>query len=101
MLHAPPTARFIVRGQQPLTIEVEGRFDAAAAVGFRALVPTMVGDRDVVIDLTACDLVDGVAELTVDRAVRRIRLAGGRATLRRWRGAEDSSALRPCLASVS
>ena len=82
---APATARFIVRGCRPVTVEVEGVFDAGAAVGFRALVPSLVGASEVTIDLTNCERIDEPAAVAVHHALCRIRQAGGVATAVRRR----------------
>jgi anti-anti-sigma regulatory factor len=82
MLTSPPTALFIIRGSHPVTVEVQGRFDESAAVGFRALVPWLVGDRQVTIDLSGCELVAAAAEAVVASAVQRIEAAGGVADVR-------------------
>jgi ABC-type transporter Mla MlaB component len=78
---APVTARFILRGSRPLSLEVEGSFDRGAALGFRALIPSLVGAAEVKIDLSGCDRVDGAAIVAVHEAMRRVRASGGAATL--------------------
>jgi ABC-type transporter Mla MlaB component len=75
------TARFILRGSRPLSLEVEGTFDRGAAAGFRALIPSLVGAAEVKIDLSGCERVDGTAIAAVQEAMRRIRASGGAATL--------------------
>ena len=72
-----PTATFVVRGSRPVSLEVQGRFDAGAAVGFQALVPSLVGAPSVVLDLRRCETITAAAEDTVRSAVERIRSVGG------------------------
>ena len=78
---APVTARFILRGSRPLSLEVEGSFDRGAVASFRALIPSLVGAAEVRIDLSGCDRVDGAAIAAVHEAMRRVRLTGGAVTL--------------------
>jgi anti-anti-sigma regulatory factor len=73
MLHAAPTTRFTVRGNR---LEVHGRLDAGAAVGFWAVVQAMVGDEHVTIDLSGCESLDDAGRGALERAERQLRRAG-------------------------
>ena len=80
-----PTARFTIRGRDPVAIEVSGDFVASAVVGFDAVIRCVVGDGDITIDLTACDTVDAAALEAVVQAEGLVRRAGGAASVLRKR----------------
>ena len=81
MLATLPTASFTIRGSRPVTIEVNGVFDAGAAVGFQALADSLIGDQHVTIDLGRCSRVDNAARDAIDLVVHRIEGAGGTAAV--------------------
>ena len=69
-----PTAWFTMRGSR---LEVVGELDAGASVGFWAVAQSYVGDREVIIDLTRCHVIDSAGRVAVEGVERQIRHAGG------------------------
>jgi len=83
MLKDPCTARFVVHGRSISTVDVLGVLDASASLGFEAVLCGLVGDRRVVIDLTAADRIDDHGWRSIDWAVQRIERHGGDVLVRR------------------
>jgi hypothetical protein len=73
---------FTVRGTDPVAIEVAGRLDAGAAVGFRAVADWLIGAHDVTFDLTGCPDIEPAGHEAITMASQAITRAGGNVRVR-------------------
>ena len=78
----PAAATFTISGRRPVVVQVAGVFDASVGVGFLAVIDALVGEAEVVIDVSQCSMVDLGAAKVLTRGLDRLTSAGGTVSIR-------------------
>ena len=87
----PAAATFTITGRRPVVVQVVGAFDSSVGVGFLAVIDALIGEAEVVIDVSRCSMVDLGAAKVLTRGLDRITAAGGTVSIRSGQNAAQSS----------